>query len=134
MHRNVGTCCLGTLPLIDARHFQHDRIAETLHLQLIADLGFQFAGGQRIEKDFIFGLRNVADTDLGLREMLRVCRPGGKIAVLEFSMPGWQPFRKITQRRSMTADLCREFSLPWAVVDRYRTKSRHDRENPGGES
>lgn len=42
-----------------------------------------------------FGLRNVTDTDRGLGEMLRVCRPGGQIAVLEFSMPRWQPFRAI---------------------------------------
>ncbi len=34
-----------------------------------------------------FGLRNVADTDLGLREMTRVCRPGGQVMVLEFSRP-----------------------------------------------
>ena len=42
-----------------------------------------------------FGLRNVADTDQGLREMTRVCKPGGRVAVLEFSMPGWQPFKAI---------------------------------------
>lgn len=35
-----------------------------------------------------FGLRNVADTRAGLREMLRVCQPGGRVAVLEFSLPG----------------------------------------------
>ena len=34
-----------------------------------------------------FGLRNVADTDRGLREMTRVCREGGQVMVLEFSKP-----------------------------------------------
>jgi len=34
-----------------------------------------------------FGLRNVSDTDAGLREMTRVCRSGGRVAVLEFSTP-----------------------------------------------
>ena len=34
-----------------------------------------------------FGLRNVADTDQGLREMTRVCKPGGQVMVLEFSQP-----------------------------------------------
>ncbi len=40
-----------------------------------------------------FGLRNVADTDQGLAEMTRVCRPGGRVAVLEFSMPRRQPMK-----------------------------------------
>ena len=35
-----------------------------------------------------FGLRNVTDTERGLREMVRVCKPGGFVVVLEFSMPG----------------------------------------------
>jgi demethylmenaquinone methyltransferase / 2-methoxy-6-polyprenyl-1,4-benzoquinol methylase len=42
-----------------------------------------------------FGLRNITDTDRGLREMVRVCQPGGRVAVLEFSQPRWQPFRAI---------------------------------------
>jgi demethylmenaquinone methyltransferase/2-methoxy-6-polyprenyl-1,4-benzoquinol methylase len=34
-----------------------------------------------------FGLRNVTDTDRGIAEMVRVVRPGGRIAILEFSQP-----------------------------------------------
>ncbi|HET6328394.1 MAG TPA: bifunctional demethylmenaquinone methyltransferase/2-methoxy-6-polyprenyl-1,4-benzoquinol methylase UbiE [Planctomycetaceae bacterium] len=53
-----------------------------------------------------FGLRNVSDTQQGLREMARVCAPGGKVVVLEFSMPrnrviggvyGWY-FRNVLPR------------------------------------
>jgi demethylmenaquinone methyltransferase/2-methoxy-6-polyprenyl-1,4-benzoquinol methylase len=42
-----------------------------------------------------FGLRNVADTDRGLAEMARVCAPGGRVAVLEFSSPTRQPFKAV---------------------------------------
>jgi demethylmenaquinone methyltransferase/2-methoxy-6-polyprenyl-1,4-benzoquinol methylase len=42
-----------------------------------------------------FGVRNVADTDRGLAEMTRACAPDGRVAVLEFSSPTWQPFKAI---------------------------------------
>jgi len=42
-----------------------------------------------------FGLRNVADTDRALAEMARVCGKGGSVVVLEFSLPGRQPFRAV---------------------------------------
>ena len=42
-----------------------------------------------------FGLRNVADIDVALAEMLRVTRPGGRLVVCEFSHPTWRPFRTV---------------------------------------
>jgi demethylmenaquinone methyltransferase/2-methoxy-6-polyprenyl-1,4-benzoquinol methylase len=41
-----------------------------------------------------FGLRNVTDKEEALRSMYRVCKPGGKVMVLEFStpkLPGLKP-------------------------------------------
>lgn len=34
-----------------------------------------------------YGLRNVTDKDAALRSMYRVCKPGGRVLVLEFSKP-----------------------------------------------
>ena len=34
-----------------------------------------------------FGLRNLCDAQQGLVEMVRVCKPGGTVAILDFSMP-----------------------------------------------
>lgn len=40
-----------------------------------------------------FGIRNVRDVDLGLREIHRVLRSGGRVLVLEFSLPPNRLFR-----------------------------------------
>ncbi len=42
-----------------------------------------------------FGIRNVVDLDLALREMQRVLRPGGRAIILEFSLPANRWFRAL---------------------------------------
>lgn len=40
-----------------------------------------------------FALRNVADVEIVLKEMMRVVKPGGQVVSLELSKPTWAPFR-----------------------------------------
>ena len=42
-----------------------------------------------------FGIRNVVDRQLGLAEMWRVLRPGGRVIILEFSTPRSLVFRQL---------------------------------------
>jgi demethylmenaquinone methyltransferase / 2-methoxy-6-polyprenyl-1,4-benzoquinol methylase len=42
-----------------------------------------------------FGVRNLSSVHDGVRELTRVLKPGGKLVILEFTTPGWQPFRAI---------------------------------------
>ncbi|MDX2184948.1 MAG: class I SAM-dependent methyltransferase [Gemmatimonadaceae bacterium] len=53
--------------------------ADALHLP-VADQVFDGA-------IVAFGIRNLADLDAGLREVRRVCKPGSRFVILEFSTP-----------------------------------------------
>lgn len=50
-----------------------------------------------------FGLRNVADAQAALVELLRVTRPGGRLVVCEFSTPTWAPVRTVYMEYLMRA-------------------------------
>ena len=42
-----------------------------------------------------FGIRNVTDRDMALKDFLRVLKPGGRLFILEFSTPPDKVLRKI---------------------------------------
>jgi demethylmenaquinone methyltransferase/2-methoxy-6-polyprenyl-1,4-benzoquinol methylase len=68
--------------------FAASPVASALPGALVADtMRLPFASGTFDAVTVAFGIRNVADFRAGLHEMVRVCRPGGSVAVLEFSKP-----------------------------------------------
>lgn len=91
----------GKFPIVGA-DFCHEMLVEAVRKtkRRGADgrIGYVEADAQRLPfpddhfqlTTVAFGLRNVTDTDRGLAEMVRVTRPGGRVAILEFSRPnGW---------------------------------------------
>lgn len=50
-----------------------------------------------------FGLRNVSDRAVALREFLRVTKPGGQLVICEFSHPTFTPFRTVYTEYLMAA-------------------------------
>ena len=61
--------------------------ADALHLPL--------ADGSVTIVSCAFGIRNLQDLDVGLREMQRVLRPGGRAVILEFTVPEATVFRQL---------------------------------------
>ncbi len=70
-----------------ARKVRRKRASERIRLVEADAQQLPFDDGQFGIVCVAFGLRNITDTDRGLAEMVRVAKPGGRVAVLEFSRP-----------------------------------------------
>ncbi len=70
-------------------------LAHRVKLSLGDALRLPFPDGLFDGTAVAFGLRNWADREAGLREMVRVTREGGRVVVLEFSLPSVPLFREL---------------------------------------
>jgi demethylmenaquinone methyltransferase/2-methoxy-6-polyprenyl-1,4-benzoquinol methylase len=58
-------------------------------------LQLPFATGEFAGAIVGFGVRNLASVNDGMNELTRVLASGGKLVILEFTTPRWQPFRAL---------------------------------------
>jgi demethylmenaquinone methyltransferase/2-methoxy-6-polyprenyl-1,4-benzoquinol methylase len=58
-------------------------------------LRLPFADGVFDAVSIAFGLRNLSSVEMGLKELQRVLKPGGRVAILEFSRPVVPVFRTL---------------------------------------
>ena len=68
----------------------HQKVGNTANRAYLTEgdaLRLPFAEGQFDAVTIAFGLRNLAHVEGGLSEMRRVLKPGGRVAILEFSQP-----------------------------------------------
>lgn len=66
---------------------------KVIHLQVGDSEAIAFEDGFFDAVTVAFGVRNYEDLPKGLKEMQRVLKPGGKVAVLEFSKPSGFPMK-----------------------------------------
>jgi demethylmenaquinone methyltransferase/2-methoxy-6-polyprenyl-1,4-benzoquinol methylase len=74
-------------PMLDIAKRKNLGVGSNVEFQTANAMSLPFPDGKFQLTTIAFGLRNVSDTDVGLRELRRVTAPGGRVAVLEFSTP-----------------------------------------------
>ncbi|MBK9175433.1 MAG: bifunctional demethylmenaquinone methyltransferase/2-methoxy-6-polyprenyl-1,4-benzoquinol methylase UbiE [Flavobacteriales bacterium] len=71
------------------------RLEDRITLQRADSASLPFADGTFDAVTVAFGVRNFEDLERGLKEMLRVLKPGGRLFVLEFSKPRKTPMKQL---------------------------------------
>jgi demethylmenaquinone methyltransferase/2-methoxy-6-polyprenyl-1,4-benzoquinol methylase len=79
LHIMATDFCAEMLAHASTRGLPRTMVADALHLP--------FADAQYDVVTVAFGLRNMADYPVALKEMARVLKPGGRLVVLDFSLP-----------------------------------------------
>ena len=79
-------------PMLDlAREKAAGRGASSIRFEWADALRLPYDAGRFDAVTVGFGIRNLSDLDLGLREMARVLKPGGRLVILEITQPTRPP-------------------------------------------
>jgi demethylmenaquinone methyltransferase/2-methoxy-6-polyprenyl-1,4-benzoquinol methylase len=118
--------------LVEARHKIEARDFRSPLFEADA-LALPLAGNSLDLITIAFGFRNLANYEAGLRELLRVLKPGGQLAILEFSQPSNRAFGALYRFFSTRV-------LPWVggmvsgSPDAYSYLPESIRKFPGAEA
>ena len=93
----------------------------------------QFPDGQFDVVTVAFGVRNFEHLEKGLREMLRVLKPGGKLIILEFSQPRTRGVRQLYELYTQLV-ACRIGRIVSSNRDAYRYLNDSVRAFPEGKT
>jgi demethylmenaquinone methyltransferase / 2-methoxy-6-polyprenyl-1,4-benzoquinol methylase len=85
--RVVGLDFSGEMLLVAQRKLRKRHLRRRVPLLRADAMRLPVASGGVDAAMVAFGIRNVEDPEVALREMARVVRPGGRLAILEFSLP-----------------------------------------------
>jgi demethylmenaquinone methyltransferase/2-methoxy-6-polyprenyl-1,4-benzoquinol methylase len=85
--RVVGVDFSSAMLQLGLRKIREAAVGDRVSLARGDAMALPFADGIFDAATIGFGIRNVADPVAGCRELRRVLRPGGRIAILEFGMP-----------------------------------------------
>ncbi len=101
LNRDTNASVVGTdfcRPMLDIAQ-RKSNIAGAKRIQFVEGdaLRLPFSDSTFDALTIAFGLRNLSNVDAGLKELLRVLKPGGMAVILEFSTPVVPGFRKLFQ-------------------------------------
>jgi demethylmenaquinone methyltransferase/2-methoxy-6-polyprenyl-1,4-benzoquinol methylase len=102
-------------------------LSERIQLQVGRAEDLAFADGEFDAVTFTYLLRYVDDVPATLRELVRVVRPGGTVAMLEFGLPrgAWRPLWELYVRLGLPAAGA-VVSPSWGGVGRFLGPSIRD--------